>query len=127
MDFEQQGLVCLKRPPWLQSGVGSDGEGKQKPSVREGNEGAVRRGAALEGGREVTAGLGQAYIPGDSCPSCLLPAEEGSQACFPSTDPTPTWGEDNPSKGAELLLLSAAQSVYAEPVRKFLLVYRPQL
>lgn len=65
--------------------------GSREPSVREGSEEAATRGAAVEGGREATAGLGWAYIPGDSCPSfCLLPAEEGGQACFPSKDPTLT-------------------------------------
>lgn len=79
--------------------------GSREPSVREGNEGAATRGAAVEGGRAATAALGWAYIPGDSCPPSVSFLQKREAGLLPIKGSHSDWGEGNPSKGAELLLL----------------------
>lgn len=57
------------------------------------------------GGRAATAALGWAYIPGDSCPPSVSFLQKRETSLFPIKGSQSDWGEDNPSKGAERLLL----------------------
>lgn len=105
--MEQQGLFLKDT---LGFGVGKVVESESgEPSVRERNEGAATRGAAVEGGggRQPQGGAGptsQVTAAPPSSPSC----RRGRPCLLPVKGCGSDWGEGTPCEGAELFLLEAA-------------------